>query len=118
MYNLIYTMPFTNVDGEALTVQILEDGGTGSPVELTGGTPPFIVDVNDEDFLYTPTRFSGATLKLVGSDYLQKLFSTQYQKFKVNLVKAGSVIWTGFITPELYSQDYDNSLFELEIECI
>ena len=111
-------MPFTNVDGEALTVQILEDGGTGSPVELTGGTPPFIVDVNDEDFLYTPTRFSGATLKLVGSDYLQKLFSTQYQKFKVNLVKAGSVIWTGFITPELYSQDYDNSLFELEIECI
>ena len=118
MYNLIYTMPFTNVDGEALTVQILEDGGTGSPVELTGGTPPFIVDVTDEDFLYTPTRFSGATLKLVGSDYLQKLFSTQYQKFKVNLVKAGSVIWTGFITPELYSQDYDNSLFELEIECI
>ena len=118
MYNLIYTMPFTNVDGEALTVQILEDGGTGSPVELTGGTPPFIVDVNDEDFLYTPTRFSGATLKLVGSDYLQKLFSTQYQKFKVNLVKAGSVIWTGFITPELYSQDYDNSLLELEIECI
>lgn len=118
MYNLIYTMPFTNVDGEALTVQILEDGGTGSPVELTGGTPPFIVDVNDEDFLYTPTRFSGATLKLVGSDYLQKLFSTQYQKFKVNLAKAGSVIWTGFITPELYSQDYDNSLFELEIECI
>lgn len=118
MYNLIYTMPFTNVDGEALTVQILEDGGTGSPVELTGGTPPFIVDVNDEDFLYTPTRFSGATLKLVGSDYLQRLFSTQYQKFKVNLVKAGSVIWTGFITPELYSQDYDNSLFELEIECI
>lgn len=118
MYNLIYTVPFTNVDGEALTVQILEDGRTGSPVELTGGTPPFIVDVNDEDFLYTPTRFSGATLKLVGSDYLQRLFSTQYQKFKVNLVKAGSVIWTGFITPELYSQDYDNSLFELEIECI
>ena len=118
MYNLIYTVPFTNVDGEALTIQILEDGGTGTPVELTGGTPPFIVDVNDEDFLYTPTRFSGATLKLVGSDYLQKLFSTQYQRFKVNLVRTGSVIWTGFITPELYSQDYDNSLFELEIECI
>lgn len=118
MYSLIYTVPFVNVDGEALTIQILEDGGTGTPVELTGGTPPFIVDINDEDFLYTPTRFSGATLKLVGSDYLQRLFSTQYQKFKVNLMKAGSVIWTGFITPELYSQDYDNSLFELEIECI
>lgn len=118
MYKLIYTVPFTNVDGQDYTIQILEDGGTASPVELTGGTPPFIVEVNNEDFLYTPTRFSGATLKLVGSDYLQKLFSTDYQKFKVNLVTNGSVVWTGFISPELYSQDYDNSLFELEIECI
>ena len=118
MYNLIYTVPFTSVDGEALTVQILEDGATGTPTELVGGTPPFVVDMNDEDFLYTPTRFSGATLKLVGSDYLQNLFSTQYQKFKVNLLKDSSILWTGFITPEVYSQDYDNSLFELEIECI
>jgi len=118
MYNAIYNIPFTNVDGESLNVQILEDGGSGSPVELTGGTPPFIVDYNNEDFLYTPARFSGATLKIVGGDYLQRLFSTDYQKFKVNLTKNGSVIWTGFITPEVYSQDFDNSLFELEIECI
>ena len=118
MYHLIYTIPFNDVDGNAYTVQILEDGGSGSSVELTGGTPPFIVDINDEDFLYTPTRFSGATLKIVGSDYLQRLFSTQYQKFKVNLLKGSSVIWTGFITPEIYSQDYTNDLFELEIECI
>lgn len=118
MYHLIYTIPFNDVDGNAYTVQILEDGGSGSSVELTGGTPPFIVDINDEDFLYTPTRFSGATLKIVGGDYLQRLFSTDYQKFKVNLLKGSSVIWTGFITPEIYSQDYDNSLFELEIECV
>lgn len=118
MYNAIYNIPFTNVDGESLNVQILEDGGSGSPVELTGGTSPFIVDYNNEDFLYTPARFSGATLKIVGGDYLQRLFSTDYQKFKVNLTKNGSVIWTGFITPEVYSQDFDNSLFELEIECI
>lgn len=118
MYNVIYNIPFTNVDGESLNVQILENGGSGSPVELTGGTPPFIVDYNNEDFLYTPARFSGATLKIVGGDYLQRLFSTDYQKFKVNLTKNGSAIWTGFITPEVYSQDFDNSLFELEIECI
>ena len=118
MYKVIYNIPFTNVDGESFNVQILEDGGSGSPVELTGGTSPFIVDYNNEDFLYTPARFSGATLKIVGGDYLQRLFSTDYQKFKVNLTKNGSVIWTGFITPEIYSQDFDNSLFELEIECI
>ena len=118
MYNTIYTVPFTNVDGESYEVQIKADGASVTTTELVGGTPPFVVDINDNDFLYNPTRFSGATLKLVGSDYLQSLFSTQYQKYKVNLFKNNSVVWTGFITPELYSQDYDNSLFELEIECI
>lgn len=118
MYNTIYTVPFTNVDGESYEVQIKADGASVTPTELVGGTPPFVVDIDDNDFLYNPTRFSGATLKLVGSDYLQSLYSTQYQKYKVNLIKNNSVVWTGFITPELYSQDYDNSLFELEIECI
>lgn len=118
MYNLKYTVPFMDIDGNNYTIQILEKDGLNTPVELTGGNPAFTVDVNDEDFLYTPTRFSGATLKVVGSDYLQTLFSTDYQKFKVNLIKGSTIIWTGFITPEMYSQDYDNSLFELDIECI
>ena len=103
MYNLKYTIPFIDIDGNNYTIQILEKDGTNSHVELTGGTPAFTVDINDEDFLYTPTRFSGATLKVVGSDYLQSLFSTDYQKFKVNLVKGSVILWTGFITPEMYS---------------
>ena len=73
------------------------------PCTTYRGNPVFTVDINDEDFLYTPTRFSGATLKIVGSNYLQSLFSTDYQKFKVNLVKGSSIVWTGFITPEMYS---------------
>ena len=103
MYNLKYTIPFIDIDGSSCIVQILEKDGFGSPVVLTGGNPVFTVDINDEDFLYTPTRFSGATLKIVGSNYLQSLFSTDYQKFKVNLVKGSSIVWTGFITPEMYS---------------
>ena len=82
MYNLKYTVPFMDIDGNNYTIQILEKDGVNSPVELTGGYPAFTVDVNDEDFLYTPTRFSGATLKVVGSDYLQTLFSTDYRSSK------------------------------------
>ena len=118
MYSLKYTVPFISVDGQNYEVRIYDDGGNSTPTELVGGTPPFKVDINDDDFIYTPTRFSGATLKLYGNDYLQDLFSTQYQKYKVNLYKDDSVVWTGFITPDLYSQDYENEYFELEIECI
>lgn len=118
MYNLIYTVPFKDINNNDYTIEISEDGGTASPIELTGGVSPFIIEYNDEPFLYTPTRLTGVTIKLVGGDYLQKLYSTEYQKFKVNLKKGSNILWTGFITPEVYSQDYSNNVFELEIECI
>lgn len=118
MYNPIYNIPFTSVDGQDYNVQISVEGATDTPETLVAGTPPFKVEIDDEAFLYTPTRFSGATLKIVGGDYLQKLFSTDYQGCKVNLFREGSLVWTGFISPEVYSQDFDNSLFEFEIECV
>lgn len=118
MYGLKYKVPFTDVDGNDYEVRILVDGYSGDVTELTGAESPFIVDVSDEQFLYTPTRFSGGTLNIVGSDYLQDLFSTDYQMSKVDLYKGSRLMWTGFITPDTYSQEYDSHIFELGIECI
>ncbi len=118
MYGLKYKVPFTDVDGNNYEARILVDGYSGDATELTGAESPFIVDVSDEQFLYTPTRFSGGTLNIVGSDYLQDLFSTDYQMSKVDLYKGSRLMWTGFITPDTYSQEYDAHIFELSIECI
>ena len=118
MYGLKYKVPFTDVDGNGYEVRILVDGYSGNARELTGAESPFTVDVSDEQFLYAPTRFSGATLNIVGSDYLQDLFSTDYQMSKVDLYKGSHLMWTGFITPDTYSQEYDSHIFELSIECI
>ena len=118
MYGLKYKVPFTDVDENDYEVRILVDGYSGDVTELTGAESPFVVDVSDEQFLYTPTRFSGATLNIVGSDYLQDLFSTDYQMSKVDLYKGSRLMWTGFITPDTYSQEYDAHIFELGIECI
>ncbi len=78
----------------------------------------FTIDIDSEEFLYTPTRFSTAKLQVVGSDYLQSLFSTAYKEFRVTLKKNGVITWCGFIKPELYTQDYTAKTFTLEIECI
>lgn len=118
MYGLKYKVPFTDVDLNDYEVRILVDGYSGDVIELLGAESPFVVDVSDEQFLYTPTRFSGATLNIVGSDYLQDLFSTDYQMSKVDLYKGSRLIWTGFITPDTYSQEYDSHIFELGVECI
>jgi hypothetical protein len=100
-------------------VEIQKEGYTGRVIELTGsGEAPFSVEIADDDFLYTPVRFSTAAIRVVGGDHLQSLYSTGYRQYRVIFKRAGSVTWCGFIKPELYTQDYSGTIFELEIECI
>ena len=97
-YTKIYSIPFSSLDGFNYEVEIYREGKSNTKVQtLTGGKNTFIVDINDDDFLYTPIRSSGATLKIVGGDYLRDLFSTSYQKHFVNLYVSGTSIWRGFI---------------------
>lgn len=117
-YGLIYTIPFATLDNIPCTVEIEKEDYSGKVTELTAGSSPFKVDIEDEEFLYTPTRFSTATIRVVGSDYLQDLFSIGYQQFRVIFKKHGIITWCGFIKPELYTQDYSSETFELELECM
>ena len=115
-YGLIYTVPFATLDNIPCVVEIEKEDYVGASTELTAGATPFNID--SEELLYTPTRFSTAKLQVVGSDYLQSLFSTAYKEFRVTLKKNGVITWCGFIKPELYTQDYTAKTFTLEIECI
>lgn len=118
-YGTIYTLPFQSIKGVDYMVEIQKEDYTGRSIELKGsGDTPFSVELADEDFLYIPSRFSTATIRVVGNDYLQSLYSTGYQQYRVNFKRGGSVVWTGFVTPELYTQDYTSTLFDLEIQCV
>ena len=116
-YGLIYTIPFARLANEACVVEIEKEGYTGNTMELIGSDSPFDVEVEDDDFLYIPTRFSTARIRVVGGDYLQQLYSTSYQQYRVTFKRDGVVAWTGFVKPEIYTQDYSSEKFELEIEC-
>lgn len=117
-YGLIYTVPFASLDNEACVVEIEKEGYSGKVTELIAGTSPFTVDIESEEFLYTSTRFSTATIRIVGSDYLQSLFTIAYQQYRVTFKKDEVITWCGFIKPELYTQDYSSDTFELELECM
>lgn len=117
-YGLIYRVPFSSLDKDICVVEIEKEGYGGEPMELTAGGTPFTVDIEDEEFLYTPIRFSSAKLDIVGSDYLRSLFSTAYKEYRVTFKRNESVTWCGYIKPELYTQDYSSNLFTLELECM
>ena len=117
-YGLIYTIPFSTIDNISCVVEIEKENYSGEVTELKGGASPFTVDIADDEFLYVPIRFSTATIRIVGSDYLQSLFTTAYQEYRVVFKKNGIVTWIGFIKPEIYTQDYTSETFELEMECM
>lgn len=116
-YGLIYTLPFASKDGKVYEVKIEREGYTGKVAELKGQTSPFTVTIDSEEFIYTPTRFSTATMAIFGGDYLQDLFSTDYRMHRITLYADGVAVWCGFIKPELYTQDYSSDKFNLEINC-
>ena len=117
-YGTIYTLPFKSRKEVSYLIEIQKENYEGKSTELVGsGNSPFSVIIEDEDFLYTPTRFSSASIRIVGGDYLQNLYSTGYQQYRVLCKRGNDIIWTGFINPELYTQDYTSTKFELEIEC-
>lgn len=117
-YGLIYTIPFASLEEVSYIVKIEKEGYDGESTELVAGANPFVVEISNEEFLYTPSRFSTATIEVVGSDYLRTLFSTDYRQFRVTLERNGVAEWCGYIKPELYTQDYSSNLFSLEIECM
>lgn len=117
-YGLIYTIPFATIGNISCVVEIEKENYSGEVTELKGGASPFTVDIADDEFLYVPIRFSTATIRIVGSDYLQSLFTTAYQEYRVVFKKNGIVTWIGFIKPEIYTQDYTSETFELEMECM
>lgn len=116
-YGLIYTLPFNGIDGKDYLIKIEKEGYQGTSAELKGQSSPFTVTLSDEEFVYTPTRFSTATLHIFGGDYLQDLFSTDYRMCRVTLYEGNRMIWRGFIKPEIYTQDYRNVKFNLDLEC-
>ncbi len=117
MYGQIYTLPFKSIEENDYLVVIEKDGFTGTSTELTGSTSPFTVETSLDSPLST-YRLSTATLKIFGGDYLQNLFTPNPQGVRVKLLKNGFVEWIGFVTNDVYSQDYSNIEFEYEIELV
>ena len=116
-YGTIYTLPFKSRKEVSYLIEIQKENYTGDSVDLVGsGSSPFSVSIEDEDFLYIPTRFSKAVIRVVGGDYLQSLYSTGYQQYRVNFKRENNIVWTGFVKPELYTQDYTSTKFEITSE--
>ena len=116
MYGVKYKIEFSTLKRNEVRVELLKSNYQGEVIQLQGMTSPFVLDTDDEDFLYIPIRKSTCKINIYGNDYLRDIFSTNYQDWKILTYYKDKLIWSGFIKPETYTQDYSSEKFELNIE--
>lgn len=76
---------------------------------------PIILKTNAED-LFTPIKTQSATISIVSKDYIFGLYNVDFSVV-CNIYKDNSLIFTGYVTPNIYTQDYQY-VSVITIECI
>jgi hypothetical protein len=117
MYGVKYKVPFKTLSGRDSVVTLEERDYAGSVIELIAGGTPFIINTDQSDLL-APIRSSTATLTVVGSEYLQNLYTNDPQGIRVKCEVDGAVKWLGYLLPDTFSQDFSSSEFEYEMEAV
>ena len=114
-----WQVPFVSRLGTAYRVDIYDEGYTGSPVQLIGGTSPFVTDENDSDDYFAPIRVQTGTLTVCTHDEDGNVLITLDDILPANNISrpvklwrllgggaAGVLEWQGFLSCEAYDQDY------------
>ena len=110
-----WQIPFVSRLGTAYRVDIYDEGYTGTPVQLLGGTSPFTTDEDDSDDYFAPIRVQTGTLTVCTHDEdgnvlitLDDILPANNIARPVRLVNVGTgaIEWQGFLSCEAYDQDY------------
>ena len=110
-----WQIPFVSRLGTAYRVDIYDEGYTGSPVQLLGGTSPFTTDEDDSDDYFEPIRPQTGTIEVCTHDEdgnvlitLDDILPANNISRPVRLVNVGTGVieWQGFLSCEAYDQDY------------
>ena len=118
---MIYNGYFRDItdDDNLYQVKITTSTGTAQSNITLGGTP-FTTEMDDSDeTLYKPVKYQSATATILTRDYNFDIYSAKAQGTKVELLNdTGKVLWTGYVTPNLYDMGFNEESEEVEIECI
>ena len=113
MANHNYTIIFKSLrTGTTYTVTI--GGGSGTPIQLSGGSQPFTTEEDSSEDIFIPIRTQTGYIRIVddGKDYNGNSLGTDWWKDlipqtatdrPVTLTAGGSVVWQGFMQPQSFS---------------
>ena len=116
---MIYSGSFADIQNKVYKVTITTNSGNQTKTVTLGGSP-FVTEMDsDEKVIYSPVKYQSATVSIITPDYNFDIYSPKAQGSKVELTdESGAVVWTGYVTPNLYDMGFVEDREEIEIECI
>lgn len=109
-FQLKYYYTYRDIANQQYTVNILENTpDTLTPLQIKGYQEPFIVNYPEITNKLQTIRGSGATLNILSETDRQffNLYTADMMQYKVNHYKGASLVWTGYLDSELYSEPFN-----------
>lgn len=122
-YEVLYRINYNNQAGNASRIDILQNGYTGSIIELdTFGSPPILLRMRGENSdKFTPILPSEADVNLISNgDFDFSIFFTNYEHtficiFYKDLGSGLTEIWRGANMPGLYTEPFVQSPYPVTV---
>lgn len=114
------------------TLSIVTNNDESTEQEIILGTPPFVSTIEgDENNIYKPIKYTGATITIATDDVLSDIYSSKNQDVTVKLThpsysineETGEETITNivdflYVTANIYTQNFNGDLQNFQIECI
>lgn len=109
-------MNYYNTNGEPIRVEVSKNG-TIADLTLADGavTIDYVIDS-----IYAPLKQSGCSIKVL-TDRILDLYTGKRDEVEVRIYRGSSVrdlLWFGYLTPNIYSQEYETDVDLLTLEAI
>lgn len=118
-YKLRYFGYYKDLDENEIEVQFyLNTEDCVDVEEILLSTEPVSITYETDDDPYKLLKLSSATIRIVTPKLLTDLFVSNPLNVKVEVKRNGCLFWKGFVTPNVYTQDFFNVNDVLEVECI
>lgn len=123
-WNIHWQVFFVSIDRGQYSVNIYEDGYSGSPITLTGGDSPMVTQEDDDDNVFLPVRLQSGYLRIVLTEntntILSQLLPTDNLSRFITLTKTGSILWQGYLQNQNFGWQMHTSPLEVDIpvQCV
>lgn len=87
-------------------------------ITLAFEEPVTVNYTGDDSDIYKCAKYSNMIVRVINDKLYDDLFSIRSNDVRATLYKDGNIEWQGYLTPNVYSQDYAYSKNELELECV